>query len=140
MDLWVDRGIDTWVVSAWSEREHIRDLLVAIGDLESFVKADDRRGGYARHGGYDDGSQEPPTPVEAELSQISYQSDLYQSDLSVRLRYQSDFGINRVTGSALNLLTTSDLGEHLTWLLALGQGASWPCASARSGLQEVVTY
>ena len=112
MDLWVDRGIDTWVVSAWSEREHIRDLLVAIGDLESFVEADDRRGGYARHGGYDDGSQEP---VEAKLSQISYQSDLYQSDLSVRLRYQSDFGINRVTGSALKLLT-SDLGEHLTWL------------------------
>ena len=138
MDLWVDRGIDTWVVSAWSEREHVRDLLVAIGDLESFVKADDRRGGYARHGGYNDGSQEPPTPVEAELSQISYQSDLYQSDM-----YQSDlsdFGISQTSVSIVSpaqrstcLLVT--LGSTLHGFEVRSWGRAHP---GRVQVQEVV--
>ena len=63
MGLWVDRGIDTWVVSAYyRKRERIRYyLLVAIGNFEGFVKADDRREGNVRHGGYDDGSWEMAT-------------------------------------------------------------------------------
>jgi hypothetical protein len=32
-------------------RERVFYLLITIGDLKIFVKADDRRGGYGRHGG-----------------------------------------------------------------------------------------
>jgi hypothetical protein len=48
VDLGVDRWINAWVVSAWSdERTQQSYLLLAVGDLQVFVKADD---GFS-HGG-----------------------------------------------------------------------------------------